>query len=94
MASQILLGCEVALTPFAGGSVGAHKQEGDGGGDNDDEGDNESHTPCDVSRETLVHDKRVEDCRHQEIGDTSSRVTKASGECVGRSDDVLIKEAR
>jgi len=38
-------------------------------------------------------DEGVEDGRHEEIGDTSSSVTKASGECVGRAHHVLVKKA-
>lgn len=38
-------------------------------------------------------DQGVEDGRHQEVGDASTRITKAGSECVGCADDVLVEEA-
>lgn len=42
----------------------------------------------------LSGDKRVEDCGHQEVGDTTSRVTKTCGESVGCSNNVFVEKAR
>ena len=41
----------------------------------------------------LSGNERVEDCRHQEVGDTTSGVAKPCGECVGCSNDVFIEKA-
>ena len=90
---EVLLGGEVAVAPLAGGGVGADQQEGDGGGDDDDEGDNEGDSPRLVRGEARVVDKRVEDCGHQEVCDTTSGVAEACGEGVARANHVLIEES-
>lgn len=62
----------VAVGPFTSGGVfsGEEKTHCDGGDDN--EGDDEGYTPCDVFSETLVLDERIEDSGHNEISDSTT----------------------
>ena len=83
----------MAFAPFACGSVGADEEEGDGRGDNDDEGDDKGDTPGDVFREVLILHQGVEDCWHEEIGYTSSRVTETGGKRIGSADDILVEKS-
>ena len=82
----------VAVRPFAGGCVGAEEKHADGGGCNQDERDNESDTPGHMWRETSACHERVENGRHDEVGDASTCIAETPSERVGCSNYVLIKE--
>ena len=90
---QILLGGEMAVLPFSGGGIGAQEQHCNGDGDDDDEGDDESHSPGLVGGHVLILDEGVEDCRHQEVCDTTSSIAKACNQSVARANDVLVEES-
>ena len=82
----------VAVCPFATGCVGTEEKHADGDRCNQDERDNEGDTPGDMWRETSTFHKRVEDSRHDEVGDASTCIAETAGERVGCSDDVLVEE--
>ena len=56
MFSQMLLGGEMAFAPFSCWCVGADQQYRAGDGDDDDEWDNESYSPCLVGSHVLALD--------------------------------------
>jgi len=81
------------LRPFAGRSVRAEDQHGDGSEDNDDEGDQEGYTPRNMGGKAARVNERVEDDWHDEVSDTTTRVTPSTRESVGSTDDILVEEA-
>lgn len=89
---EVLLCVEVALAPFSGRGVRAEDQHADCGEDDDDEGHDESHAPCHMVGES-VFDEAVEDGGHQEIGNATTGVAEAAGQCIGCADHVLVEEA-
>lgn len=82
----------MAVCPFACRCIGTEEQHGGGGGCNKDERDNEGDTPGDMRRETSTLHERVEDGRHDKVGNASTCIAETPGERVGCSDYVLVEE--
>ena len=89
---EVLLRGEVTLRPLASGCVRADNEHGDGCDCDDYKRDNEGDPPGSMGREMLGGDERVEDRRHEEVGDTTSRITKAASEGISSAHDVLVEE--
>ena len=79
------------VVPVTDGSVGAEQEHAGAAGDEADEGHDESDAPGLVRAHALAGDERVEDGRHDEVGDATAGVAPATGQGVGRADDVLVK---
>ena len=94
MRCKILLGMEMALTPFAGRRVWADEKHQNGHEADYNERDNEGDPPCCMCRKTMIHDERVEDGWHEEVGDSPSSIAPSSGKGIGGANHVLVKEAR
>lgn len=84
-------GC--AVGPSTGWRVLCQEEHGNSSCSNEDEGHDEGDAPCDVRGETRLVDQRIEDGRHDEISDTTTRVTPAADQCVGGTDNVAVEEA-
>lgn len=46
-----------------------------------------------MSRQTSLVNKRVEDGRHQEVGDATASIAKTTSEGIGSTNNILVEEA-
>lgn len=90
---EVDVGLEVPLGPLAGRGVGAEGDHAEGGGDDDDQGHDKGDAPG-LAVGIPAAFERVEDGRHDEVGNAAAGVAPAAGERVGRAHDVLVEEAR
>lgn len=90
---EVDVGLEVSLGPLAGRGIGAEGDHTEGGGDDDNQGHNKGDAPG-LAVGVPAALERVEDGRHDEVGDAAAGVAPPAGQCVGRAHDVLVEEAR
>lgn len=93
MSLKVLLHSKMAVAPLPSWCVLAAKDESNGDSSNQDEWNDECDSPCNVSAEVLLADKRIEDGWHDEEGNPTACVTEASCEGVGCADNVLVEES-
>ena len=93
MRLKVVLRCQMSLAPFTGGGVRAHYQHSNRGDGNNNERYDKGHPPCNMGREVTLLYKRVEDGRHQKVGDPTSRIAKTSGQGIRSPDDILVEES-
>lgn len=79
--------------PASGRCIWAEEEEAGSDEDDDDTGDDEVDAPCDV-RGKAVSAEGVVDGGHDEVCDTTTRITETSSEGIGGTDAVLVEETR
>ena len=90
---EVLLDRKVALRPLSGRGVGAADEHCNRDGGNEDEGYNECDPPCHVWCQVLFGNERVKHSWHDEVCNSTSCITPATGQSVCSSHDVLVEEA-
>lgn len=83
---------DMTVGPFAVGAVLTSEQYAKSNCSDDDEWDDESHTPCDVSSKVLLLYERVKDSWHNEVSDSTTCVAEATSQGISSTDDILVKE--
>lgn len=90
--AKVAFGNLETIGPFTSGGIIAAEEEGQGNSGNQNTRNNEGYTPSNVAGKALVRHERSVDGRHDEVCDTTTGVTKTSGQGVGGADDVLVVE--
>jgi len=83
----------MSVFPLSSWAILACEQNTHSDGCDDDKWDDEGDSPCDVRSKALVLDERIEDSGHNEISDSTTRVTPTTCQGVRCTDDILVEEA-
>jgi hypothetical protein len=92
MGLQVLLHSNLTIRPSASRCVFAEEEKGKSDNSDEDEGHDESHSPCNMVGQVSVVDQRIEDGRHDEVCNSTTCITPASCESIGCTDNILVKE--
>ena len=83
----------MSVLPLSSWAILACEENTHSDGCDDDEWNNECDSPGDVRSKSLILDKRIEDSGHDEVSDSTTRVTPTTSQGVRCPDDVLVEEA-
>lgn len=89
---EALLSSGHPVAPLSCRRVLTQKHDAKSHKDNEDTGHNEAHAPRLVARQSVRH-KRLVHSRHDEVSDTTTKITKSASERVRRADNVLVEES-
>ena len=90
--TKVVLSSLVTVGPLACWCVLAAEEKSNGSANDDHTRNDKRHPPSSVLGHVLVLDEGVVDGRHQEVGDSTTSITKTSSERVGSTNNFLVKE--
>lgn len=90
---EILLGMEVAICPLARRRILAQEEETHTTAEQADDGHDEGQPPSLARGVATCMNKRVVNCGHDEVGDSTTSVTPAARQGIGGSNNILIEES-
>lgn len=94
MCLKILLNSHVSIGPLAGWCILAEDEEADGYGSDQDERDNECHSPGYMWTQMSVVVQGIIDSRHHKVSNATACISPSSRQSIRCADHVLVEETR